>query len=311
MNRRFSPIGWLAAALIFAAFIPTLVGVECLDSLRPGKNIGCTARVVFSRQAEFYVLAVCLAFVGGVATTGFLQWAADVVDWVRSHKVVAKLRAFPWTATAGWVGGLLCMQALEQFIPAATCNDGWASASIGSRGACSHHGGVNSQGHWRFLAFIASAGFGIFVTWGLRSLRDALFSSIRPSDQTLAPPTRPALEHAAATPRLPPNQFKGDVAQAPPPPSPKARRKAKKLAAASKRATPRSQKQPSRLVTEERSVPKAEKPLPQPDKAPSVVTSCHPYGSPQEHAKVLRRIGVGESQILALYPELATGKKVR
>jgi hypothetical protein len=36
------------------------------------------------------------------------------------------------------------------------CNSGWASSSIGKRGACSHHGGVNrTPGMLRFLASLA------------------------------------------------------------------------------------------------------------------------------------------------------------
>ncbi|KZL26269.1 hypothetical protein [Pseudovibrio sp. Ad37] len=37
----------------------------------------------------------------------------------------------------------------------ATCRDGWNSPSIGSRGACSHHGGVVSHNGWIFWTSIA------------------------------------------------------------------------------------------------------------------------------------------------------------
>jgi hypothetical protein len=33
---------------------------------------------------------------------------------------------------------------IGRLLPAATCNDGWQSASIGHRGACSWHGGVDN-----------------------------------------------------------------------------------------------------------------------------------------------------------------------
>src|SRR5689334_5394694 len=39
-----------------------------------------------------------------------------------------------------------------------TCRDGWASQSIGTRGACSHHGGVDHSGD--FLFWIAAAAGG-------------------------------------------------------------------------------------------------------------------------------------------------------
>ncbi|MBN9454264.1 MAG: hypothetical protein J0I42_20195 [Bosea sp.] len=42
-----------------------------------------------------------------------------------------------------------------------TCNSGWASPSIGSQGACSHHGGVDRLPG--FLRFLASAAAGITV----------------------------------------------------------------------------------------------------------------------------------------------------
>lgn len=41
------------------------------------------------------------------------------------------------------------------------CNSGWASPSIGSQGACSHHGGVDRTP--AFLRFLASAAAGIVV----------------------------------------------------------------------------------------------------------------------------------------------------
>ena len=42
-------------------------------------------------------------------------------------------------------------------------NDGWHSPSIGSRGACSHHGGVNNHGILKFLALCLSVGIGVFT----------------------------------------------------------------------------------------------------------------------------------------------------
>lgn len=46
------------------------------------------------------------------------------------------------------------------------CNDGWLSASIGSRGACSHHGGVSGMpGLFMFVGFVA----GVFLFLKLSS----------------------------------------------------------------------------------------------------------------------------------------------
>lgn len=42
---------------------------------------------------------------------------------------------------------------LSILIPGSVCSDGWQSSSIGSRGACSHHGGVSSLP--KFLLFFA------------------------------------------------------------------------------------------------------------------------------------------------------------
>ena len=38
------------------------------------------------------------------------------------------------------------------------CRDGWESPSIGRQGACSHHGGVTSNGPWIFLLSLVAAG---------------------------------------------------------------------------------------------------------------------------------------------------------
>ena len=45
---------------------------------------------------------------------------------------------------ASVIFGIFVLLVLSVFAPNITCADGWASPSIGSRGACSHHGGVDS-----------------------------------------------------------------------------------------------------------------------------------------------------------------------
>lgn len=50
---------------------------------------------------------------------------------------------------------------LGLIIPAAICMDGWESSSIGTQGACSHHGGVNTIPET--LAMLASLTAGFFA----------------------------------------------------------------------------------------------------------------------------------------------------
>jgi len=53
--------------------------------------------------------------------------------------------------------------ALTADIPPPACADGWQSPSIGSTGACSHHGGVNYHTEQYFSALIFGALSGLFV----------------------------------------------------------------------------------------------------------------------------------------------------
>lgn len=60
------------------------------------------------------------------------------------------------TATS-WLFGLAAAVAIggagSQLTGPVTCRDGWQSPSIGRRGACSHHGGVDRSGRvWLFMA---------------------------------------------------------------------------------------------------------------------------------------------------------------
>ena len=58
------------------------------------------------------------------------------------------------------------------FLPEVTCVDGWGSPSVGSRGACSHHGGVDSLPIT--LAIIFSFVSGLFVWLKLNKHRENL-----------------------------------------------------------------------------------------------------------------------------------------
>lgn len=53
---------------------------------------------------------------------------------------------------------------LRVILGPARCRDGWHSSSIGSRGACSWHGGVdNSAGFFFLLLLVASIAFGFWL----------------------------------------------------------------------------------------------------------------------------------------------------
>ncbi|RWM79504.1 MAG: hypothetical protein EOR81_10870 [Mesorhizobium sp.] len=62
-------------------------------------------------------------------------------------------------AAIGALTFIATMIVVGMFMGPTTCNSGWASGSIGRRGACSHHGGVN-HGPAQ-LRFITSILFGV------------------------------------------------------------------------------------------------------------------------------------------------------
>lgn len=71
-----------------------------------------------------------------------------------------------------WIVGiaafLAAMILLSILFGAATCSDGWASPSIGRRGACSSHGGVDrTMGVVKLLLSLGSA-FGAVMMYGSR-----------------------------------------------------------------------------------------------------------------------------------------------
>lgn len=65
---------------------------------------------------------------------------------------------------AAWVVGAIIFFAVAPLVPGAACKDGTASASIGRRGACSHHGGVSGSGGYWFLLLAVSAAAGFSVS---------------------------------------------------------------------------------------------------------------------------------------------------
>ena len=70
-----------------------------------------------------------------------------------------------------------------------TCWDGWVSPSIGSQGACSHHGGVNKT--LGTLAWLASVGAGIAVGLRQNKARNPDNYSNQTSSKREPPPKSP------------------------------------------------------------------------------------------------------------------------
>lgn len=61
------------------------------------------------------------------------------------------------------VGIAVSLGSCAALLPERTCRDGWASKSIGRRGACSHHGGVGGNDGIRFLVSAGGIGAGVYV----------------------------------------------------------------------------------------------------------------------------------------------------
>lgn len=61
----------------------------------------------------------------------------------------------------GWLVGFLSLATLMPLVAPATCADGWLSPSIGRRGACSRHGGVQRSVFGVLLVFSGSIALGM------------------------------------------------------------------------------------------------------------------------------------------------------
>ena len=87
----------------------------------------------------------------------------------------------------------LCSSSSElhvRFSLRATCRDGWQSASIGRRGACSHHGGVGENGWAMFVTLLSLGGaFAVFAYLSSRQSR----SSSQPRPLSEAPKLQESL----------------------------------------------------------------------------------------------------------------------
>jgi hypothetical protein len=67
-----------------------------------------------------------------------------------------------WSKSIGVAAALAVLIAVKVLSGPASCADGWRSPSIGTRGACSYHGGVARGGSLWFLISLAVG----FAAWG-------------------------------------------------------------------------------------------------------------------------------------------------
>jgi hypothetical protein len=119
--------------------------------------------------------------------------------------------------THPFFGGLLTflilLKLMTPLVHPTVCRDGWASGSIGRRGACSHHGGVGTN--WSLLGVFLGAGGGAYgVGSGLAGfhrrkrealgrLRDAAQAeaNVRRYSEMPKPPTGPQCPSCGGTMR--------------------------------------------------------------------------------------------------------------
>jgi hypothetical protein len=64
----------------------------------------------------------------------------------------------------GWLTGFFIYFLLGCLGPSASCNDGSFSSSIGRRGACSHHGGVDHHPLYQLFSIIGGIIVGCSIT---------------------------------------------------------------------------------------------------------------------------------------------------
>ncbi len=81
--------------------------------------------------------------------------------------------------------GICLFILLNLLVPSPSCHDGWNSVSIGRKGACSHHGGVNDYGEWRFIALILSVIAGCCTKQAIQGKQDSDAEEIRISELSL------------------------------------------------------------------------------------------------------------------------------
>lgn len=76
------------------------------------------------------------------------------------------LRPWPFGIAVFYAAGI----SIRRVLPATACRDGWHSPSIGIRGACSHHGGVD--GTWGGLAVLIALALAIAAGMWRAKVRD-------------------------------------------------------------------------------------------------------------------------------------------
>lgn len=64
----------------------------------------------------------------------------------------------------GWLTGVFIYFMLGTFGPSASCNDGSFSVSIGRRGACSYHGGVDHHSLYNLFSILGAIVVGSCLT---------------------------------------------------------------------------------------------------------------------------------------------------
>lgn len=112
--------------------------------------------------------------------------------------------------TVGLLAFIASRIGLSPFVGERVCRDGWASASIGHRGACSWHGGVGGLDHGSWV-MPASVAMGVVVGLVWNSVRSKWQARTKPIEEwkplqaprRSAPLTRPDVRHS----ELPPDEL--------------------------------------------------------------------------------------------------------
>jgi hypothetical protein len=114
---------------------------------------------------------------------------------------------------AGLLTFLILLKVMTPLVRPTVCSDGWASGSIGRRGACSHHGGVGTN--WSLILVFLGSGGGAYAvgralvaferrkTAALEKLRDAERAAVNVRRYSEMPkePTTPACPLCGASMR--------------------------------------------------------------------------------------------------------------
>lgn len=84
----------------------------------------------------------------------------------------------PYCRLVGWIVGIVIFVLGLSVMDGSTCVDGWRSPSIGRRGACSSHGGVQHHTFAGFVVFYltlaVSMAAGRLASFGVHGLHEAL-----------------------------------------------------------------------------------------------------------------------------------------